>query len=91
MSFTFLFFLLNLVLADTISNLIHEVKASLESEQPSRTFEAEYDDVLFNYTAQTFISQQQLESINGCAFVFPGNMDFTTEDISTFSLDTADD
>ncbi|KAJ3490811.1 hypothetical protein NLG97_g5712 [Lecanicillium saksenae] len=75
---------------DTIGTLIQEIKTSLDMDQTPQSFDAGSDDLSFNYSAQTFVSQQQLEFINGCPFVFPGNMDFTAEDNSIFSFEIVD-
>ena len=80
----------SLFFADTISNLIQELKSSLETEQTPRPFDTENVDLFFNCPSQTLVYQQQLEFINGCPFVFPGNMDFAVEENSIFSVDTID-
>ncbi|KAJ4151464.1 hypothetical protein LMH87_012163 [Akanthomyces muscarius] len=69
---------------DTISNLICEVKDSLQVSLQPQNFGAGDDATMFRYTAQSFVSQQQLEAINGCPFVFAGSIDYTLEDGSTF-------
>ncbi len=71
-------------MTDTISNLICEVKDSLQVSLRPQNFGAGDDATMFRYTAQSFVSQQQLEAINGCPFVFAGSIDYTLEDDSTF-------
>ncbi len=71
--------------ADTISNLIEEVKRSLEIG-----LAPEDGPLVFNYTVQSFVSQQQLEAINGGPFVFSGTFDFDAENDGTFMFDTTD-
>ena len=66
--------------------MVDEVKASLDVGLLPQNFGREGEDTLYHYTAQRFVSLQQIEAINGCPFVFAGNIDYTLEDNSTFFL-----